>query len=293
MEALKLLRQAIDYVEEHLNSPIEIEDIAKAAMSSRYHFQRMFHSLTGFTVTEYVRNRRLTLAAEDLAATDFKIIDIALKYAYESPEAFTKAFQRLHGVTPLAAKKGNVKLKAFPRLSFQIQIKGETEMNYRITEEKALTVVGKDFIILKDAYKEVPGFVEDIWKNGTHDQINMVVGKPAGTLLYGYYFDFNEDGTKRYMMGAELQEDSGALEGLTVLHVPNQTYAVFDSRESIPDDVEIGLEIQNVWKRIYSEWFPSSNFEQVEGPCIEKYYWADNTQTDSICEVWIPVRKKE
>lgn len=292
MEALKLLRQAIDYVEEHLNSPIEIEDIAKAAMSSRYHFQRMFHSLTGFTVTEYVRNRRLTLAAEDLAATDFKIIDIALKYAYESPEAFTKAFQRLHGVTPLAAKKGNVKLKAFPRLSFQIQIKGETEMNYRITEEKALTVVGKDFIIRKDAYKEVPRFVEDIWKNGTHDQINMVVGKPAGTLLYGYYFDFNEDGTKRYMMGAELQEDNGALEGLTVLHVPNQTYAVFDSRESIPDDVEIGLEIQNVWKRIYSEWFPSSNFEQVEGPCIEKYYWADNTQTDSICEVWIPVKKK-
>lgn len=95
-----------------------------------------------------------------------------------------------------------------------------------------------------------------------------------------------------YMMAAELPEGKGATDGLAVLHVPSQTYAVFDSRESIPDDVEIGLEILNVWRRIYSEWFPSASFEQVEGPCVEKYFWTDESEQEYICEVWIPVRRK-
>ncbi|MDQ0724974.1 AraC family transcriptional regulator [Paenibacillus sp. W4I10] len=292
MEMLKLLRQSIDYVEQHLHLPIEIEDIARSAMSSKYHFQRMFHAVTGVTVTQYVRNRRLTLAAQELAGTDCKVIDVALKYGYDSPAAFTKAFQRMHGVTPLAAKKMNVKLKAFPRISFQIQIKGETEMNYRIVEEMESTVFGKTVTIHMDAYKEIPVFVEEIWKNGIHDQINELAGRPAGSLLYGYHFDFNEDGSKRYLMGAELPNGKQVTDEFTLLHVPSQTYAVFDSKETVPDDVEIGLGILNIWKRIYSEWFPSTNFEQVEGPCIEKYYWVDDTHQDSICEVWIPVSKK-
>lgn len=289
---LSRLCQSIDYVEQHLQSPIKIEDIARSAMTSKYHFQRMFHALTGFTVTEYVRNRRLTLAAEDLVGTEHKIIDIALKYGYESPEAFTKAFQRMHGVTPLAAKKMNVKLKAFPRISFQIQIKGETEMNYRIVEEKESKVVGKSVVIRNDAYTEIPAFVEGIWRNGIHDQINKLVGRPVGSLLYGYHYGFEEDGSKRYLMGAELPEGKEVPDEFTVLHIPCQTYVVFDSRESIPADIEIGLEIQNIWRRIYSEWFPSASFEQVEGPCKEKYYWVDDKQEDSICEVWIPVSKK-
>lgn len=105
METIRLLQQAIDYVEQNLHNAIGVEEIAGAAMTSKYHFQRMFHALTGFTVTEYVRNRRLTLAAEELAGTDGKVIDIALKYGYETPESFAKAFQRVHGVTPNMAKK--------------------------------------------------------------------------------------------------------------------------------------------------------------------------------------------
>ncbi|SDS83748.1 transcriptional regulator, AraC family [Paenibacillaceae bacterium GAS479] len=292
METLRLLRQAIDYVEENLQSDIEIEDVARAAMSSKYHFQRMFHALTGFTVTEYVRNRRLTLAAEALAGTDCKVIDIALKYGYESPEAFSKAFQRLHDVTPLAAKKQNVKLKSFPRLSFQIQIKGETEMNFRIVEEKAYKVVGKEVIIKKDAFTELPAFVEEIWKNGTTARINDSVGRESDALLNGYYYDFREDGTRRYLFGTVLPDGNAVPTEFTMLAIPVQTYAVFDSREKVPESEELGLEVQNVWKRIYSEWFPSASFEQVEGPCLEKYFWTDESQTESICEVWIPVRRK-
>ncbi|MNO68911.1 Transposon Tn10 TetD protein [compost metagenome] len=292
MDTLRILSEAIDYIEERLESEIKLEEIAKVTLFSKYHFQRMFHALTGFTVTQYIRNRRLTLAAEELAGTDCKVIDAALKYGYDSPEAFAKAFTRLHGVTPSAAKKRDVKLKAFPRISFQIQIKGESEMNYRIVEEKGYTVIGKDVLIRSEAYNEIPGFVEEIWKNGTCDQINEATGRQQGSLLYGYYFDFNEDGTKRYMMGCELPEGNPIPSGFTVLNIPSQTYAVFESAEAITEGVGIGPKVQNIWHRIYSEWFPTVNFEQVEGACLEKYYWLDERQTDTKCEVWIPIKEK-
>jgi len=292
MEALRLLQQAIDYIEDNLQSNIQVDDIARAALLSKYHFQRVFHVLTGFTVIEYVRNRRLTLAAEELAGTECRVIDVALKYGYESPEAFSKAFQRLHGVTPLGAKNRNVKLKSFPRLSFQIQIKGEIEMNYRIVEVKASTVVGKETIIKHNEFEEIPKFVEKLWNNGTHKRINEAVGRSEGSLLYGYHYDFSEDGTKHYMMGTELPEGVDYSGDLTILQIPDQSYAVFEGRELIPDNVEIGLGIMDIWRRIYSEWFPSSNFEQIEGPCIEKYYWVNEARTESMFEVWIPIKRK-
>ncbi|SEU02129.1 AraC family transcriptional regulator [Paenibacillus sp. NFR01] len=270
-----------------------MDEIARAALSSKYHFQRMFHALTGFTVSEYIRNRRLTLAAEELTGTTAKVIDIALKYGYDSPEAFTKAFQRVHGVTPLAARRENVRLKAFPRISFQLQIKGETEMNYRLVQEEETKAIGKEVILEKEHAREIPAFVEKIWTDGTHNRINEAVGRPHGSLLNGYHFDFAEDGSKRYMMGYPVPVGTEVPGDLTVLAIPAQTYAVFDSRETIPEDSEIGLEIINVWRRIYAEWFPSTNFEQAEGPCLEKYRWLDEAKSESVCEVWIPVRRKE
>ncbi|MFF2911558.1 GyrI-like domain-containing protein [Paenibacillus sp. NPDC057934] len=121
--------------------------------------------------------------------------------------------------------------------------------------------------------------MEVIWKNDTHDQINEAVGRPVGSLLNGNYFDFSEDGNKSYMTGVELPEGRGVPDGLNILQIPNPSYAVFDSRGSIPDDMEIGLEILNVWKRMYSEWCPSTNL-------------VNDDHTESICEVWIPVRRK-
>lgn len=288
-----MLRQAIDYVEDHLHTSLEIDEIARAAMSSKYHFQRMFHALTGFTVSEYVRNRRLTLAAEELVLTDRKVIDIALQYGYESPEAFARAFQRMHGVTPLAARKEGVRLKAFSRISFQIQIKGETEMNYRMVEQQAEIFVGKETVIKGDPMMEIPAFVEKLWKDGTHDLINDCVGRPHGSLLHGFHYDFDEDGARCYLMGTVWPGGAAVPEGLRLLHIPVQSYAVFDSRESMQEDAEIGLGILNVWRRIYSEWFPSSQFEQAEGVCMEKYFWVDDSRKESICEVWIPVKRKE
>ncbi|WP_028594619.1 AraC family transcriptional regulator [Paenibacillus assamensis] len=292
MEALLMLRQAIDYIEDHLSDKMEIDEIAKAALLSKYHFQRMFHALTGFTLTEYIRNRRLTIAAEEIAGTSSKVIDIALKYGYESPEAFTKAFQRLHGVTPSQAKKTDVKLKTFPKLSFQIQIQGVMEMNYRIVEEQAMIVAGTSKRIMQDPYQEIPMFVEAVWNNGTHDRINEVLGNSLQTLLDGYHFDLDEESRRSYLVGGVVPEGIQVPTDFSVLNISAQTYAVFDRIDKLTEDNQSRTGIKEVWRRIYSEWFPSVSFEQVEGPCIEKYEWIDDQKVDYKCEVWIPVKRK-
>ncbi|WP_243124393.1 AraC family transcriptional regulator [Clostridium sp. AWRP] len=290
LETIRMLNNTLEYIENNLDMELNIEDISKVACSSRYHFQRMFYALTGFTVSQYIRNRRLTLAAEELASTDKKVIDVALKYGYESPEAFTKAFQRLHGISPSALKKFNGKIKAFPKISFQVSIKGECEMIYRIVEKEAFKVFGIGFITTKvndAAYREIPKFISKIFQDGTHDRINEILGNPKGTLLDGFHYDFKEDGTRKYMMGHEMPKIEISDE-FTILEIPKLTWAVFEGHGTTPDN----LIIQDIWRRIYSEWFPSSGFEQVEGPCIEKNFWNDKKQGEYKCEVWIPVKRK-
>ncbi|HEX3022116.1 MAG TPA: AraC family transcriptional regulator [Lachnospiraceae bacterium] len=290
MEIITAINDAIDYIEDHLESSLEVEDIAKAACSSRYHFQRTFHALTGFTVAEYIRNRRMTLAAQELMKGSSKIIDVALKYGYESPDAFTKAFQRLHGVTPLSMKKGNVRLKAFPKLLVQVTIGGERELIYRIVELEQFEVFGVEFVTstVDDAcYHEIPAFCDRIWEDGTHYRMNQILGYPRMHMLHGIHYDFKEDGSRRYMMGWEVEENDIPKEYCR-LSIPNHTWVVFEEKGRMPDSNTI----QEIWKRIYIEWFPTSGYEQVEGPCLEKYRWDDEEFITYTGEVWVPVRKK-
>jgi AraC family transcriptional regulator len=289
LETIMLLNNTLEYIERNLDAELNIDDISKVACSSRYHFQRVFYALTGFTVSQYIKNRRLTLAAEELAATDKRVIDIALKYGYESPEAFTKAFKRLHGISPSALKKLNGKIKAFPKISFQISIKGESEIVYKIVEKEDFKVFGAGFVTTRvndAAYREIPEFISKIFEDGTHDRINQVLGNPKGSLLNGFHYDFKENGTRKYMMGYEMPKAEISDE-FTILKVPKLTWAIFEGYGTKPDNSII----HDIWRRIYSEWFPSSGFEQVEGPCIEKNFW-DDKKVEYKCEVWIPVKRK-
>lgn len=290
LEIIKDINNAIEYIEDNLGSNISIDEIAKVAFTSRYHFQRMFHALTGVTLTEYIRNRRLTLAGEELSSKDVKIIDVAAKYGYESPDAFTKAFQRLHGSTPSMIKKGNARLKSFPKLSFQISIKGECEINYRIVKQDEFKFFGVDFLttLIDNAlYKEIPEFCDKIWEDGTHLKINEFLGYSKMNMLYGIHYDFKEDGSRRYMMGWKVP-DKDIPNEYKIVNIPSCTWAVFDGRG---DNLNT-LAIADLWRLIYSEWFPSSGFEQIEGPCIEKYFWDDDQYINYSCELWIPVKRK-
>lgn len=290
LEIIKDINNAIEYIEDNLGSNISIDEIAKIAFTSRYYFQRMFHALTGVTLTEYIRNRRLTLAGEELSSKDVKIIDVAAKYGYESPDAFTKAFQRLHGSTPSMIKKGNTRLKSFPKLSFQISIKGECEINYRIVKQDEFKFFGVDFLttLIDNAlYKEIPEFCDKIWEDGTHLKINEFLGYSKMNMLYGIHYDFKEDGSRKYMMGWKVP-DKDIPNEYKIVKIPSCTWAVFDGRG---DNLNT-LAIADLWRLIYSEWFPSSGFEQIEGPCIEKYFWDDNQYINYSCELWIPVKRK-
>ena len=142
MEWLKRMADAVAYMEEHMEEPFDIADVARTACSSVFHFQRMFHMLTGATVAEYVRRRRLTLATQELAVAGAKVLEVALKYGYDTPESFAKAFRRVHGTNPSAAREPGANLKAYPRISFHLSLKGDKEMDYRIVEREAFQVVG-------------------------------------------------------------------------------------------------------------------------------------------------------
>lgn len=282
MDWLERMNNAMDYIEAHLADDISIDDIAKIACCSTYHFQRMFPFITGITLSEYIRRRRLTLAAFELQTTDAKVIDIAMKYGYQSPEAFARAFKNLHGIMPISARDKGVVLKAYPRMSFHISIQGDVEMNYRIEQKEAFEMFGVYGLISQNrqkAFEEVPQFRKQCDDDGSVDLINGLLGRFGNCVLHAALYDHTGE-TFKYMIGYHLPKGLEIPEGLTKLSVPALTWAIF------PD---LQCELQKLWVRIYAEWFPTSGYEQVEGPQFEMYYgMPGHTQG----EIWIPVKKK-
>ncbi|WP_338778990.1 AraC family transcriptional regulator [Metabacillus sp. FJAT-52054] len=288
MEALSRMNDSIDYLEKRLDSVISMEEAAAAACMSKFHFHRMFQMVTGVTPGEYVRKRRLTLAAQELTHSQAKVINIALKYGYETPESFSKAFRKAHGMSPTEARQTGRILKAYPRLSFQIQLKGEKEMNYHIVDKESFKVVGKS-IKASMVNGEQHGAISQFWEesnqiNGLSERLAPLTG-PMGFL--GICLDFDQEKEEmRYMIGAENPSHAEA-EDLEVRTIPSLTWAVFESIGPMPGA------IQEVWSRIYTEWFPSTGYEHAAGPEMEVYPKDGNPfAADYRSEVWVPIIKK-
>lgn len=285
LEWFKRMMDAVEYMEEHIEDTYDAAEIAKIACSSTFHFQRMFHMLTGNTVAEYVRKRRLTLAAQELAATKAKVLDIALKYGYDTPESFSKAFRRVHGTSPSAAREQGVKLKAHPRISFQLSLKGDKDMDYKIIEKDAFKVVGKSIRVSTkngDNYKKIPEFWMENYQNGFTGRMEKIAGEMGGL---GICWNDYSDEAFTYIIAIEkpLIETEEALQEYTV---PASTWAVFESVGPMPDAV------QKVWGRIFSEWFPATSFEHADAPELEVYPPGNADSEDYRCEVWVPIVKK-
>ena len=186
MEWMKRLNQAVSYIEEHLTEEIDYEELAKIACCSTYHFQRMFSYIADVTLSEYIRRRRMSMAAAELSTGKEKIVDIALKYGYDSPTAFNRAFQSVHHTAPSAARKNGIILKSYPPISFQITIKGDAEMNYRIETKESFRIIGPSAPMHKDVEKNfqmVPGLWTKAAADGSVQKLVSKIGKePQGIL---------------------------------------------------------------------------------------------------------------
>jgi len=285
------MNNAVNYIESNLTGEISYAHAAKIACCSTYHFQRMFSYITGVPLSEYIRRRRLTLAALELQTSDIKVIDAALKYGYESPEAFSRAFKKLHGVMPILARDTGVKLKAFPKMTLHIKIKGDTEMDYRIEKKEAFELFGielKTSVIDGICFKEIPAFVESCVTDGRYTDLLLAAGKKEDDITdAGVTYGHNPNGDMNYMIAC--YKPAGIVPSeYTVLSLPEQTWAVFTvDWGSDMDDAKL----HDVWQRIYSEWFPTVNYEHADCQYDIEMYFGDKESGYGV-EVWIPVVTK-
>ncbi|RAL26270.1 AraC family transcriptional regulator [Thermoflavimicrobium daqui] len=283
MDWVTRMNEAISYIEDHITEKIDYSDVAKLACCSVYHFQRMFSYITDMSLSQYIRRRRLTLAAFELQNSNIKVIDLASKYLYDSPEAFTRAFQHLHGVTPTAARNLGTHLKAYPRITFQLSIKGVTEMNYRIEEITAFSIVGlKERINTNDAFSIIPriwanaqreGIFEELWK------IRKLKHKLRGILGVCADGEFGKNEEFNYLLA--ITSDHIPPKGMIKIDFPEATWAVFEAPGH-------PLGIQEIWKRLYTEWVPASIYDLAYLPAIECYLPIEENKN----ELWIPIEKK-
>ncbi|WP_066499581.1 AraC family transcriptional regulator [Abyssisolibacter fermentans] len=279
MEWIQSLNSAIDYIEEHLFTDLSCEDIAEHIYSSTFHFQRVFSLLTGMTVGEYIRHRRLSLAGQELIMSQTKVINIALKYGYNTPESFTKAFSRFHGITPNQAKKEGSNLKSFNRLLIKVILEGGNIMDYKIVKRQEYTIIAKTrYFTSENSSEEIPKFWSEYFADGSHETVCGMLGiceqEKAGCKEF------------RYGIGCECSNNDKIPNGFEKLTIPAHTWAVFKCVGPMP------YTIQNTWKRIYSEWLPQSEYELIPDYDIELYTDGNNQSKDYLSEIWIPVKKK-
>lgn len=290
MGMLEEMNDALRYIEENLTGDIDFKEAARRAYCSEYHFKRMFSSLAGVSLSEYIRRRRLTLAALELANSDVRVIDAAVKYGYGSPDSFARAFQALHGLTPSEARSGGQALKAYPRMFFQLTVKGGDEMNYRIEQKAAFRIIGvkrRVPIVFQGVNPEIAA----MWKALDGEAIARLKSlsdvEPRGLIQASANFSegrMEEKGELDHYIGVATTR--ACPEGLASLEVPPSAWAVFTAAGPFPDT------LQSVWGRIYAEWFPSSGYELAEGPEILWNEHADFSSPVFRSEIWLPVARK-
>lgn len=290
MDWITGIQRVIDYVEAHLDEPIDYAQAAKQAASSPFHFQRVFSTLCGFTLGDYIRMRRLSLAAEELSKTDARVLDIALKYGYDSPESFSRAFTRFHGIRPSQARAGG-RVRSFSRLSVKLILSGGNVMEYRIEKKEAFTLVCARRHVNKPQGDTATADISAFWRqcgaDGLFDRLEKYsrFDHFGGVLGVCFSSEMDEAGFP-YGIGAEYNGLPLAGEDLELVEIPAATYAVFPCRGPMPDA------FRSTYLQICSEFFPQSRYEYGNGTELEVYPSANTDDPNYYCEIWIAVREK-
>jgi AraC family transcriptional regulator len=285
---LKSMNEALDYIESHLNDEIETNELERITGTSVYHFRRMFSFLTGMSLGDYIRNRKLSNATFDLHHEGMSVTETAFKYGYESVDGFSRAYREWAGISPSKVKKNNM-LKAFPKLSFQLTIQGGVNMDYSIEKKGPFKIVGlkrripiqfegENQEILKLAMSITPD-----QRKKLHSYANM---EPNQVVNASYNLDegcMEEKGSLDHMIGFLTTKESG-FDEFDVVEVPAQTWVIFSSKGEFPKVM------QETWGKIASEWLPSSDYELVDAPNIS--FTGDLSDRNNVySEIWFAVKK--
>ena len=291
MDWIQGMQRAIDYVEAHLTEKLDMEEVAKQAYSSPFHFQRVFGILCGFSLGDYIRMRRLSLAGEALAKGDAKIIDVALDYGYDTPESFSRAFTRFHGIAPSEARHGG-KVRIFTPLSVKLILTGGSKMDYRIEKRPAFQVVCKRKRVEKPQSADGPSDITAMWRefgaDGTLARLAArLPAQPVMKGLLGICFSAELD-AKHFPYGIGVEYDGRPVDDdLELVNIPAQTFAVFTSRGKMP------AAFIETYHRVVTEFFPqSAQYEYGESVEFEVYSSANTDDPNYQCEIWIAVKEK-
>lgn len=303
MDWIQGIQNAIDYIEEHLTEPIDYEQLAKVAFSSSYHFQRVFGIMCGFTLGEYIRKRRLTLAGNDLINAKMKVIDVALKYGYETSESFSRAFQKFHGIMPSQVKIG-YPLKSFSRLSVKIELIGGAEMNYRIEEQPELILVGYKKHFLGVPYGKERAKQEEEFMTTTRAKQWLLIGASCDFCTdycvitnvddsgYDFYLAYKlDEWTRKELFNPDTTGvDFMDKMGFETLIIPKRICAVFETdRKKRPI-----AEYIDIRKRIVTEWLPTTDYIFADAPEVVAMHWRPNGEwaKERYIEICLPVEKQ-
>ena len=285
MEWAEAISEAVRYNERHITEDITLYDVADSVNMSPFYFHKGFSMLCGYSVMEYIRKRRMALAGEELITSDVTVMELAMKYGYDSPDSFTRSFSRFHGSTPLAVRRNYTMLKTFAPLKLTIALKGGYVMDYRITKKEAFTVLGvsKEFSY-ENAQQAVSMFWQEHYTAGRCEHVRGMFGINIDPQMGNEQFE--------YLIADVYHPAAEIPKGYTVRTIPAFTWAVFPCKGSLPESM------QDVNVKIFSEWLPAlQDYEFAAGYCVEMYdapdkYPKGTSDENYYTEIWIPVRKK-
>ncbi|MFB8121943.1 GyrI-like domain-containing protein [Streptomyces bacillaris] len=292
---LERLNEAMEYIESHLGERIEVADLARTATTSEYHFRRMFSALAGVPLAEYIRRRRMTVAgAEVLGHPDRTLLEVAVRYGYDTGEGFARAFRAVHGIGPGEARRTGAVLRSQQRLTFRLVVEGSSAMNYRLVEKGEFRVVGRRArvpLIHEGPNPAIAEFIRSIGREELERIAALSGQEPAGLVGVSDQLDPSRaEGTELdYYHGVvtgPVPSDEGAEEGLDSLPVPAGTWAVFTN------DGEFPQALQHLWRDVFTQWFPSNPYASRPGPEILSVRLYEEGRR-AAAELWIPVERTE
>ncbi|MBP8538624.1 AraC family transcriptional regulator [Streptomyces sp. MK37H] len=284
---LERLNEALDHIDSRLDQRIEVAELARIAMTSEYHFRRLFSALAGISLSEYIRRRRLTLAGAEVLAGERTLLEIAVRYGYGSGEAFARAFRAMHGVGPGEARRAGASLSSQPRMSFRLIVEGSSSMRYRVVEKERFQVVGKKVrvpLVHEGVNPAIAEFIRGIGQETIRRIAALSDQEPEGILGVSDNLDPSR------AEGTELDYYHGVVTGaaapadLDTLTVQAGTWAVFENSGPFP------RALQYLWRDVFTQWFPSNPYQSRPGPEILRTRLSqDGARADA--ELWIPVER--